>query len=81
MGLSRGGVPVAYEVANALVAPLDVFPVRKLVAPDQDELAMGAIASGEVVVINDDVIRGLGITPEVIRKVADQEGRELRRRA
>src|SRR2546421_9713007 len=58
LALPRGGVPVAYEVAGALHAPLDVFLVRKLRVPDHDELAMGAIASGGLVVINDDVVRG-----------------------
>jgi erythromycin esterase-like protein/predicted phosphoribosyltransferase len=80
LGLPRGGVPVAYEVATALGAPLDVFLVRKLGVPGREELAMGAIASGGVVVINDDVVRGLGISPEVIRQVAEREGRELVRR-
>src|SRR5712691_6700659 len=80
LALARGGVPVAYEVATALGAPLDVFLVRKLGVPGREELAMGAIASGGVVVINDDVVRGLGISPEVIQQVAEQEGRELLRR-
>ncbi len=80
LGLPRGGVPVAYEVATALGAPLDVFLVRKLGVPGREELAMGAIASGGVTVINDDVARGLGISPEVIERVAEQEGRELLRR-
>ncbi|NMH92684.1 erythromycin esterase [Pseudonocardia bannensis] len=80
LGLPRGGVPVAYEVARALDAPLDVFVVRKLGVPGREELAMGAIASGGVVIINDDVVRGLGIAPEVIQRVAEQEGRELLRR-
>jgi erythromycin esterase-like protein/predicted phosphoribosyltransferase len=80
LGLPRGGVPVAYEVATALGVPLDVFLVRKLGVPGREELAMGAIASGGVVVINDDVVRGLGIAPEVIQQVAEQEGRELLRR-
>jgi erythromycin esterase-like protein/predicted phosphoribosyltransferase len=80
LGLPRGGVPVAYEVATALGAPLDVFVVRKLGAPGREELAMGAIASGGVLVINDDVVRGLGIGPEVIEQVAEREGRELVRR-
>ncbi len=61
LGLARGGVPVGYEVATALSAPLDVFLVRKLGVPSHEELAMGAIASGGVIVINDDVVRGLGI--------------------
>jgi erythromycin esterase-like protein/predicted phosphoribosyltransferase len=80
LALPRGGVPVAYEVATALGAPLDVFLVRKLGIPGHEELAMGAIASRGVVVINDDVVRGLEIRPEVVQRVADQEGRELLRR-
>src|SRR4051795_4027344 len=80
LGLPRGGVPVAYEVARALEAPLDVFVVRKLGVPGREEFAMGAIASGGVVVINDDVVRGLGIGPEALQRVAEQEGRELLRR-
>jgi erythromycin esterase-like protein/predicted phosphoribosyltransferase len=80
VGLPRGGVPVAYEVAIALGAPLDVFGVRKLGVPGREELAMGAIASGGVAVVNDDVVRGLGIGPEAIEQVAEREGRELLRR-
>jgi erythromycin esterase-like protein/predicted phosphoribosyltransferase len=80
LGLPRGGVPVAYEVATALGAPLDVFVVRKLGVPGREELAMGAIASGRVVVVNDDVVRGLGIAPEAIQQVAEREGQELLRR-
>lgn len=80
LGLPRGGVPVAYEVARALGAPLDVFVVRKLGVPRRPELAMGAIASGGVVVVNDDVVRGLGIGPEVVERAAEREGRELLRR-
>jgi erythromycin esterase-like protein/predicted phosphoribosyltransferase len=80
LGLARGGVPVGYEVAAALGAPLDVFLVRKLGVPGRQELAMGAIASGGVIVINDDVVRGLGIAPETIQRVAEEEGRELQRR-
>jgi predicted phosphoribosyltransferase len=80
LALPRGGVPVAYEVATALGAPLDVFLVRKLGVPGREELAMGAIASGGVVVLNDDVIRGLGVSPEDIERVAEREGRELVRR-
>ncbi len=79
LGLPRGGVPVAYEVALALGAPLDVFGVRKLGAPGHQELAMGAIASGGVVVLNDDVVRLLAVTPGTIQQAAEQEGRELRR--
>src|SRR3982074_879022 len=80
LGLARGGVPVAYEIAQALGAPLDVFVVRKLGVPGREELAMGAIARGGVVVVNDDLIRGLRTSPEVIQRVAEQEGRELLRR-
>jgi erythromycin esterase-like protein/predicted phosphoribosyltransferase len=80
LGLPRGGVPVAYEVAMALGAPLDVFMVRKLGVPGQAEIAMGAIASGGVVVANDDVVRSARVTPEVMQQVAEREGRELLRR-
>ena len=80
LALPRGGVPVAYEVATALGAPLDVFLVRKLGVPGREELAMGAIASGGIIVLNDDVVRGLGIAPEDIERVAEREGRELVRR-
>ncbi len=80
LGLPRGGVPVAYEIAAALDAPLDVFVVRKLGVPGHEELAMGAIASGGVVVLNEDVVIGLGIGSDVIRRVAEREGRELARR-
>jgi predicted phosphoribosyltransferase len=79
LGLPRGGVPVAHEVAKALGAPLDAFLVRKLGVPRHPELAMGALASGGVLVVNDDVIRGGGVTPEIVRQVADQEEQELRR--
>jgi erythromycin esterase-like protein/predicted phosphoribosyltransferase len=80
LGLSRGGVPVAYEVATALGAQLDVFLVRKLGLAQRPEVAMGAIASNGVVTINDDVVRGFGVLPDVIREAADQEGRDLDRR-
>jgi erythromycin esterase-like protein/predicted phosphoribosyltransferase len=80
LALPRGGVPVAYEVATALGAPLDVFLVRKLGVPGYEEMAMGAIASGGVVVLNEDVVRGIGIPPELIQQVAEKEGRELLRR-
>jgi putative phosphoribosyl transferase len=80
LALPRGGVPVAFEVAQALHAPLDVFLVRKLGAPGHTELAMGAIASGGVRVLNDNVIRGLRIADETIDAVAAQERQELRRR-
>lgn len=80
LGLPRGGVPVAFEVARALKAPLDVFVVRKLGTPGQRELAMGAIASGDVCVINEDVVQSIGISREVIDAVAAEEGQELKRR-
>ena len=80
LGLPRGGVPVAFEVAQALAAPLDVFLVRKLGVPGHEELAMGAVASGGVLVLNDDVITRLGIAPEEIEAVAAKETAELARR-
>lgn len=80
LALPRGGVPVAFEVARALHAPLDVFLVRKLGVPGHEELAMGAIASGGVRVLNEEVVRGLDIPDEVIDSVAAEEHRELERR-
>ena len=80
LGLPRGGVPVAYEVASALGAPLDVFLVRKLGAPDQEELAMGAIASGGARVLNREIIHALGIPDDVVEQVTQEEQRELERR-
>ncbi len=80
LALPRGGVPVAYEVARALRAPLDVFLARKLGVPGQPELAMGAIASGGVRVLHQAVIDALAITPEAIEDVAAREGAELARR-
>ena len=80
LALPRGGVPVAFEVAKELRAPLDVFVVRKLGVPGQEELAMGAIASGGVRVLNEDIIRHLGIFEDVIARVAVNEQRELERR-
>jgi putative phosphoribosyl transferase len=80
LALPRGGVPVAYEVARALHAPLDVFVVRKLGIPGHEELAMGAVATGGVRVLNDQAIRGLSIPNYVIDAVADWELRELERR-
>ena len=79
LALPRGGVPVGFEVAKALNAPLDIFVVRKLGLPEQEELAMGAIASGGVRVLNRDLIRALGIPEEVIDRVTQQEQRELER--
>jgi predicted phosphoribosyltransferase len=80
LALPRGGVPVAYEVAEALGAPLDLFLVRKLGTPGHRELAMGAIASGGVRVLNEEVVRWYGITPRDIEFVAEEEQRELERR-
>src|SRR6516225_239226 len=80
LALPRGGVPVGFEVARALAAPLDVFLVRKLGVPGREELAMGAIASGGVRVINDEVVCVLRIPEEVIDAVAEEERRELERR-
>jgi predicted phosphoribosyltransferase len=80
LGLPRGGVPVAYEVARALNAPLDVFLVRKLGVPGHEELAMGAIASGGVRVVNDAVVRSMGVPAAAIEQVAREERRELERR-
>ena len=80
LALPRGGVPVAYEVARRLEAPLDLFLVRKLGTPGHRELAMGAIASGGVRVLNDDVVRWYGITQDDIDAVAREEERELLRR-
>jgi predicted phosphoribosyltransferase len=80
LALPRGGVPVAFEVARALHAPLDLFLVRKLGVPGHEELALGAIATGGVRVLNPDVVSHLRIPPETIDRVADHELRELQRR-
>jgi predicted phosphoribosyltransferase len=80
LGLPRGGVPVAYEVAKALQAPLDIFLVRKLGVPGHEELAMGAISAGGVRVINADVVDYLRIPARVVDAVVDAELRELERR-
>jgi len=80
LGLPRGGVPVAFEVARVLGAPLDVFLVRKLGVPDHRELAMGALASGGIRVLNERVVRELGIPQAAIDAVAAEEQRELERR-
>src|SRR5262245_60487723 len=77
LALPRGGVPVAYEVAKALRAPLDVFLVRKLGVPGQEELAMGAIASGGVSVLNEEVVGPLRIPHDVLESVGARERREL----
>ena len=81
LGLPRGGVPVAYEVARALNAPLDAFLVRKLGVPDHEEFAMGAIATGGARVLNDQTVRALRISDHVIEAVAAKEQQELERRA
>lgn len=80
LGLPRGGIPVACEVAAELRAPLDVFVVRKLGVPGQEELAMGAIAGGGVRELNSDVIRLLGVSPEDIERAIAREQVELQRR-
>ena len=80
LGLPRGGVPVAYEVAKSLGAPLDIFIVRKLGVPGFEELAVGAIASGGVRVLNEDVVRALPNADEIIEAVMAKETAELQRR-
>jgi putative phosphoribosyl transferase len=80
LALPRGGVPVAFEVARAIQAPLDVFVVRKLGVPGHEELAMGAIASGGVLVLEPTVIEDLAILPEVVAEVAAREEQERLRR-
>jgi len=80
LALPRGGVPVAYEVASALHAPLDVFLVRKLGLPGHEEVAMGAIASGGVRVLNDDLVRRVGVSAGAIAAVEARERTELARR-
>jgi predicted phosphoribosyltransferase len=80
LALPRGGVPVAYEVARALHAPLDVFLVRKLGVPGHEELGMGAVATGGMIVLNEQVVRALGIPGRVIDAVAEREQIELARR-
>jgi len=80
LALPRGGVPVAYEVARRLKAPLDVFLVRKLGVPGQEELAMGAIASGGIKIVNREIAEQMHISPDVIQLVARSEQDELSRR-
>jgi predicted phosphoribosyltransferase len=80
LALPRGGVPVAYEVARALKAPLDIFVVRKLGVPGNEELAMGAIATSGVRILNDEIVDELALPRHVIDAVTEKEERELRRR-
>ena len=80
LALPRGGAPVAFEVAKSLNVPLDVFIVRKLGVPGQEELAMGATATGKVRVLNQHIITALGISKEVVDSVIAKEERELERR-
>jgi putative phosphoribosyl transferase len=80
LALPRGGVPVAYEVAKALGAPLGVFLVRKLGVPGHEELAMGAIASGGVIVLDERLVQALGLDEEQLQRAIDAEVRELQRR-
>ena len=80
LGLPRGGVPVAYEVARELRAPMDVFIVRKLGVPGHKELAMGAIATGGIRILHNAVIREMGISAEVIELVTSTQLKELERR-
>ena len=80
LGLPRGGVPVAAEIAEALELPLDVFVVRKLGVPGQEELAMGAVASGGVRVVNAEIVRLARVRPEVFEGITARELREIQRR-
>jgi putative phosphoribosyl transferase len=80
LALPRGGVPVAFEIAKALHAPLEVFVVRKLGTPGQEELAMGAIASGGVRILNQDVIQSIGIDERMLDQEIEKEQTELQRR-
>lgn len=80
LALPRGGIPVGFEIAQALGVPLDVFVVRKLGTPGHEELAMGAIASGGARVINKEVIQAFGISPAQIEQTTAREGQQLKRR-
>src|SRR5512135_2196786 len=80
LALPRGGVPVGYEIAVRLNLPLDVFVVRKLGVPGQEELAMGAIASGGVRVVNEEIVRLARVRPEVFEGITARELREIQRR-
>ncbi len=80
LGLPRGGVVVAFEIAQVLDLPLDIYLVRKLGAPGQEELALGAIASGGAMVLNDDIVRGLGLLPQQVQGIASREKGRLEER-
>lgn len=80
LALPRGGVPVGFEVAQKLRAPLDVFVVRKLGVPGQEELAFGAIASGDVRVLNENIVYSLRLTDAMIERISERERQELTRR-
>ena len=80
LALPRGGVPVAYEVALTIHAPLDVFIVRKLGLPGKEELAIGAIASGGTRILNEDIVQALAIDPAVINAITERESKEVERR-
>jgi predicted phosphoribosyltransferase len=80
LALPRGGVPVAFEIAGSLNAPLDVFTVRKLGVPGHEELAMGAIATGDIVFVNRQLVKRLGLTQEDVDQVVEREREELKRR-
>lgn len=80
LALPRGGVPVGFEVAKALNAPLDVFIVRKLGVPGQEELAFGAIASGGTTVFNEELVRALRLPSALLERVVEKEQKELERR-
>lgn len=80
LGLPRGGVPVAYEVARSIDAPLDVIVVRKLGVPGQEELALGAVASGGLCILNHDIVNMVGITETKIEQIVEEQLREIRRR-
>jgi putative phosphoribosyl transferase len=80
LGIPRGGVPVAFEIAKALKAPLDVFVSRKLGVPGQEELAFGAIATGRVRILDAEIVEAAGLGSEEIERIAEHETRELERR-
>jgi predicted phosphoribosyltransferase len=79
LGLPRGGVPVAYEIATALGLPLDVFTARKLGVPGHEELAMGAVATGDICVMNDDIVRAFGVSDDAVARARADAEREVRR--